>query len=70
VTLTSQQEARFKILREARPNTWIAFNEDETQLAGQGETYLEAVEEAHRNGCDEPVITLIPPDWGPMALCG
>ena len=67
--LSPTEEARLQILREAKPNTWIAFNEDESQLVGKGATYAEAAEEALRNGYKDPLITLIPPNWHPLVLC-
>jgi hypothetical protein len=69
MTLSTQDEARLKILREAKPKTWVAFNEDETRLMGQGETIDEALETAKRNGCDDPILWRIPVDWSPRILC-
>ena len=69
MTLSTQDEARLKILREAKPKTWVAFNEDETLLMGQGQTIDEAVDAAKQNGCDDPILWRIPVDWSPRILC-
>ena len=69
MTLTTKDEMRLKILREAKPKAWVAFNEDETKLVGQGDTIDEAVEKAKRNGCDDPILWRIPVDWSPRILC-
>jgi hypothetical protein len=69
MSLTTKDEMRLKILREAKPKAWVAFNEDETKLVGQGDTIDEAVEKAKRNGCDDPILWRIPVDWSPRILC-
>ena len=69
MTSSIQDEARRKILWEAKPKTWVAFNENETQLVGQGQTIDEALETAKRNGCDDPILWRIPVDWSPRILC-
>ena len=66
--MTAQDQARLKILREARPNTWIAFNEDETRVVGEGATIEAAAEQAKKNGFDDPVVWWIPADWRPRVL--
>jgi hypothetical protein len=68
MTLSVQDEARLKILREAKPKTWVAFNEDETLLVGQGESIVEAMEAARRSGCEDPILWRIPVDWSPRIL--
>lgn len=66
--LNSQDEARLKALREAKPRTWVALTEDETQVVGEGSSPGEAGEQARANGCAEPIIWKIPPDWRPRVL--
>lgn len=64
-------EERIRLLRDAKPNTWIAFSSDETKLVGRGETYSEVVEDAEKNGEADPVLVKIPDNWEPRAyrLC-
>ncbi len=61
-------EERVQILREAKPDTWIAFSEDESRIVGYGETYQKAVEDAERNGSSEPLLVKIPPRWSSLVL--
>jgi hypothetical protein len=67
--MTAQDAARLEILRAAKPNSWIAFNEDETQVVGEGKTMKKAWEQAKRNGFDDPIVWRIPRDWRPRVLC-
>ena len=67
--MTQNDRAWLQIISEAKPNTWVALNEDGSELWGQGDSFAEAVEDAERKGHDDPVLFLIPPDWRPMALC-
>lgn len=57
-------EERVKILREARPNSWVAFANDESRVVAYGDTYSEAVAAAERRGELEPVMLKIPEHWG------
>ena len=67
--MTQDDQAWLRILSEAKPNTWVALNEEGSELWGQGDSFEEAVQDAARKGHDDPVLLLIPPDWRPMALC-
>jgi hypothetical protein len=67
--VTQTDQAWLRIISTAKPNTWVALNEDGSELWGQGDSFTEAVEDAARKGHDDPVLFLIPPDWRPMALC-
>jgi hypothetical protein len=60
-------EERVKILEEAKPNSWIAFSSDESRVAGRGDTYAEAVEEAARHGEEDPILVQIPDNWNARA---
>ena len=62
-------EERVQILREAKPNSWIALSADESRMVGRGSTYAEAVAEAKEKGETDPVILKTPDDWSPRALC-
>lgn len=53
------------LLANAPRNCWLALNEDETAIVGRGETMKEAVEEARRNGVDDPIVLWSPKAWVP-----
>jgi hypothetical protein len=61
-------EERLAILREAKPNTWIVFSNNEDHVIGRGSTFAEASAEAERSGEKDPLITLVPPTWAPTLL--
>ena len=67
--LSAQDEVRLKIFRAAKPNTWIALNQEETEVVGQGATITEAWEQARMNGFADPIVWRVPPDWRPRFLC-
>lgn len=52
-----------QLLANAPRNCWLALNEHETAIVGRGETMKEAVEEARRNGVEDPVVL-----WSPKTL--
>jgi hypothetical protein len=65
-------EQREKLLKGAKPDTWIALSADETKVIGRGETYGDALADAERNGETAPVLIKVPslfaepprlPDW-------
>jgi hypothetical protein len=56
-------EERVRILREARPNSWLAFSEDESRVAAYGESYSQVLDAAESAGEKEPVIIKIPATW-------
>jgi len=60
-------DERAKILREAPPQTWIAFS-DESKLVAQAPTYEETVALAESNGGNDPVMLMTPESWEPMVL--
>jgi hypothetical protein len=61
-------EERDRILREARPNTWVAFSSDESKLVGRGDNYMAAVEDAEGHGESDPILIKIPDTWEPRAF--
>ena len=61
-------EERVRILSEAKPNSWLAFSSDETNVVGRGDTYLQAVEDAERQGETDPVLVKIPENWEPRVF--
>lgn len=56
-------EERVRILREAKPNSWIAFSEDESKVVAYGDSYSQVVKAAESLGEKEPVILKIPENW-------
>jgi hypothetical protein len=63
----SAQE-RLKILREAKPDTWIAFSTDENrQVAARG-TFGNAAKKAEESGERDPIFKYIPSRWEPTLL--
>ena len=54
---------RAKILRDAKPNTWVALSADESKLLAVSEDYLEALEKAEATGEKEPVLIRRPDSW-------
>jgi len=56
-------EERVRILREAKPNSWIALSADESCVVGRGETYAEAVADAEHHSENDPVLIRTPDDW-------
>jgi len=61
-------QERLQILKEASPNTWLAFSSDESQVVGRGETFSAAADAAEKSGEQDPVIMLVPPTWSPTLL--
>lgn len=56
-------EDRVRILKEAKPNTWIAFSTDESSVVAYGNSYAEVVANAKAKGETDPVILKTPDDW-------
>ena len=61
-------EERARILREAKPNSWIAFSSDESKVVGCGSTYSEAVQDAEKHGEEDPLLIKIPDTWEPRVF--
>jgi hypothetical protein len=56
-------EERVRILREAKPNSWVAFSSDESKVLAYGETYLDAVKAAEKLGEKDPLMVKVPDNW-------
>jgi Family of unknown function (DUF5678) len=56
-------EERVRILREAKPNSWVAFSEDESKVVAYGDTYSDAVKAAEKLGESEPLMVKVPDNW-------
>ena len=61
-------QARIEALRNAPPNGWAAFSEDEERIVAYGSTYDEVVSVAEKEGVLEPVVVKIPETWDDLAL--
>jgi hypothetical protein len=61
-------EERLRILREAKPNSWVAFSGDESRIVASADTYSQVVEAAQNAGEDEPIVIKIPESWSSMAF--
>jgi hypothetical protein len=56
-------EERVRILRGAKPNSWVAFSGDESKVLAYGETYSDAVKAAEKLGESEPLMVKVPDNW-------
>ena len=56
-------EEGVRILRDAKPNSWIAFSEDESKVVAYGDSYSQVVKAAENAGEKEPVIVKTPDTW-------
>lgn len=61
-------EERVRILREAKPDSWIAFSEDESKVVAYGDSYSQVVKAAENVGEKEPVIVKTPENWSPKVF--
>jgi len=66
---SAKDQARLEFLRAAKPGSWLALSQDGYELLGQGDTPEEALEQARKKGHEDPVLTMVPPDWRPRILC-
>jgi hypothetical protein len=64
-------EERVRILSEAKPNSWVAFSADESNVLANADTYSEVVKIAREQGESEPVVIKTPESWLPrvFSLC-
>ena len=42
------------------PGEWVAFESDEETVSGHGKTLEEAMNMAQANGCDDPIMAVMP----------
>ena len=61
-------EERVRILRDAKPNSWIAFSADESRVVAYADTYAAVVDLAKPQGEPEPLVEKIPENWLPRAF--
>jgi uncharacterized protein DUF5678 len=61
-------EERVKILRDAKPNSWVAFSEDESKVIAFGDTYSQVVQAAENLGEIQPLVVKIPENWDPKVF--
>ena len=57
-----------QLLNSAARECWLALTEDESAVAGRGETAAEAVAEAQRAGVRDPILIWAPKTWTPSVL--
>lgn len=69
MSLSARDATRLDFLRDAKPGSWLAISEDGYELWGQGDTPEEALEQARKRGHEDPVLTMVPPEWRPRVLC-
>lgn len=61
-------QGRNDALRNAPPNGWAGFSEDEERLVAYGATYDEVVKNCEANGVTDPVVVKVPGTWHDMVL--
>lgn len=61
-------DERIKILREAKPDSWVAFSADESKVVAYGESYDQVIERAEKAGEKDPLIVKTPESWCPRVL--
>jgi len=61
-------QLRLEILRDAEPNSWVAFSHDETSVVASASSYIEVVQQAEQVGEQDPVLVHIPEEWLPLVL--
>ena len=61
-------EERIEALRQAPPDGWVAFSEDEGRVVAYGTTYGEAVSNAEKAGVSDPLVVKVPSDWTELVL--
>jgi len=66
--LMMTDEERLRILSEAKPNSWVALSSDESRVAGRGDSYEQAVEDAQKHGESDPLLIKIPDNWEPRVF--
>lgn len=59
---------RVQILKNAKPNSWIAFSGDESKVVAYDDSYAEVVKAAENVGEEEPVIVKAPDNWTPKVF--
>lgn len=61
--MATESTSRVDVLIGAARNCWLALTEDETRIVGKGETLELAIEEAKKNGVDDPIVIWSPREW-------
>ena len=61
-------EERVRILREAKPNSWVALSSDESKVVGRGDSYEQAIEDAHKHDENDPLLIKISDNWEPRVF--
>ena len=45
-----------KVLKKSHVGKWVALSREEKEVVGVGATPKKAIDQAHKNGCDDPVL--------------
>jgi len=61
-------EERIKALKDAPPDGWVAFSEDESRVVAYGLSYEEVVAAAEKEGVGDPVVVKVPQDWTALVM--
>ena len=56
------------VLLKGYSEEWVALDKDENKVLGHGKTMAEAIKEANRRGCSEPILTYVPSHYGAYVL--
>jgi hypothetical protein len=56
------------VLSSSARECWLALTEDESAIAGRGDTPVEAAEEAQRAGVQDPILVWAPKNWSPSVF--
>lgn len=54
-----------ELVRNAPRNCWLALNDEQSEIAGYGETIDAAIKAAGAKGVKEPVLLWSPEEWLP-----
>jgi len=54
-----------ELIRNAPRNCWLAFNDEQSEVVGYGDTIAAAVDAAQAKGVKEPVLLWSPEEWLP-----
>lgn len=56
------------VLRNAPRDCWLALTQDQSKVVGRGENMREALDEAKKNGVEDPVLIWAPKVWHPVVF--
>lgn len=68
MSATTTSNVRLNALKNAKPDTWIAFSDDESQVVATGATYCDVATQSEKAGVNDPVIVKVPSQWAPISV--